>query len=1180
MALNTLLNEQFQKYNIALLQEPPLSKNSLIKIPHPLHALAAPTNPRTAIIFNPSLDIWAIPHLSDRDCQVAIWYLNKRPTILVSAYWEINSPNIPEKLSQAIKYAKRGKYDLLLAIDSNAHHHLWGSPDINTRGLKFEEFISSHNLTLLNDSQAPTFEKGLHKTHIDLTLTSPRLVKLVQTWEVLPDDLLSDHKCLLTKILAKGTKTVPQTVPNYTKVNWQGFHNDLVNETEELMTLEMNSSADLDQITSTLTGIIQSALMANAPKLKIPLTHKKPIWWTEEVLEARRALRTAHHKWLKHQSPLLHASYIELRSNYQKVLRAAKRTSWKEFTTNCTTLPQTSKLARAILTQKSPPIGLTQNPQGVLAKSGKESLQNLLSTHFPGSTPPHPNQRYDKPTPPKPNDWITPEMVQSTINSFQSDKAAGPDNLKVRALKHFPQQIYTLLAKIYNKSLDFEFMPTVWRESRAIFIPKAGKSDMQDPKSYRPICLSNFLFKTFEKLMLLKLGRDNIYPNKLSHHQHGFKTNRSTYTALSTFVNEIELAKEQRKHTVAVFLDIQGAFDNMDPKGAIDVLESWGAPKSITGVLRHYYSNRLITVNHPHYKLQVQPRKGSGQGNVLSPMLWNCTINEIGTMLSNENIKGQLFADDIAILASHENLNVASAILQRALNHIRSWALKYDLKVNTTKSQYVIFSTKCPANLRLALRWGNQMLQRTPNIKYLGLNFTERLDWQHHLNIVTSKAKQNMRNLVNSLGKTWGPTPTLTRWLYTAIIRPQISYAAHIWASTLKVHKLDQISRHIQRWALKQIGVFREKTPTAGLEIIAAIPPLHLYLQEISIKTIARMKYTNVYFQKARTGHLSKWQGIINHFIPEVNLPNDRCPKVIAPIWQNTITPPDPDGSDPQSTYIFTDGSGNNNLFGSGFLIQTGKLKARGIVNNGPMYTVFLSEVRAIYLAVDKFLNNPPPQVHSVHIFSDSTSAIQAIKHPTSNSKLIQLTWQSLSALDARYKWSLTWVRGHAGNKGNEEADTLAKAGTRWGVMGPPPFIPIPFNYIKKAIKNFTLQQWNNYWVNRPDCRQTKLWFPKPELKKSQQILTKNRLEVGLLIRWLTGHCYLARHQSLIYPEINPTCNLCQQGEETPWHLLTECPHPLVQNKLPPDHWEVDPLLNLINKIKFLEVPDYADINY
>jgi hypothetical protein len=131
------------------------------------------------------------------------------------------------------------------------------------------------------------------------------------------------------------------------------------------------------------------------------------------------------------------------------------------------------------------------------------------------------------------------------------------------------------------------------------------------------------------------------------------------------------------------------------------------------------------------------------------------------------------------------------------------------------------------------------------------------------------------------------------------------------------------------------------------LEIIAAIPPLHLYLQEIAIKTIAHMKYTNVYFQK----HLSKCQGIINHFIPEINLPNDRCPRAFAPLWSNTTTPLAPDGSDPKSSYIFTDGSGNNNLFGSGFLIQAGKLKARGIVNNGLMYTVFLSEVRAIYLA-------------------------------------------------------------------------------------------------------------------------------------------------------------------------------------------------------------------------------------
>ncbi len=210
----------------------------------------------------------------------------------------------------------------------------------------------------------------LSRAYIKHTLTSPRLAQLIQTWEVLPDDILSDHKCLLTKILTKGIKLAPQTVPNYTKVNWQCFHNDIVNETEVLVNSEINSEDDHDPVTPTLMGIIQTALMANAPKLKIPLTHKKPIWWNEEVLEARRALRTAHHLWQKHQSPFLHEAYIELCCKFQKVLIAAKKSGWQEFTSQCTNPVQTSKLARAILTKKSPPVGLTHNAQRLLAKSG------------------------------------------------------------------------------------------------------------------------------------------------------------------------------------------------------------------------------------------------------------------------------------------------------------------------------------------------------------------------------------------------------------------------------------------------------------------------------------------------------------------------------------------------------------------------------------------------------------------------------------------------------------------------------------------------------------------------------------------------------------------------------------------------------------------------------------------
>jgi len=464
---------------------------------------------------------------------------------------------------------------------------------------------------------------------------------------------------------------------------------------------------------------------------------------------------------------------------------------------------------------------------------------------------------------------------------------------------------------------------------------------MQDPKSYRPICLSNFLFKTFEKIILNKLEREQIYPQKLTHLQHGFKTNRSTNTALSTFINEIELAKEQNNKTVAVFLDIQGAFDNMDPLKAIDILQAWGTPQDIVQLLCHYYSNRIITIKTPHQNLLTRPLRGSGQGNVLSPMLWNCIINEIGFSLSQYKIKGQLFADDIAIHASHTDLNAIAAQLQTGLNLIHQWANRQQLKVNITKSQYIIFSKNCPKNLRLAINWGHQMLQRTTQIKYLGLNITETLDWQTHLNIITTKAKKQMRCLANSIGKTWGPIPLLTKWLYTAIIRPKLSYGAHVWAHSIDTQKLDKISRNIQKWALKQLGPFRDKTPTAGLEIITATPPLQIHLQEVALKTIVRMKYTNIYFNKARTGHLNKWQNVINSLLPEANLPNDYGPKKISPLWTNVIPSPSPEDNNDNTTYIFTDGSGNNHQYGSGYLIQTNNQKGPGIVNNGPMYTVF-----------------------------------------------------------------------------------------------------------------------------------------------------------------------------------------------------------------------------------------------
>jgi len=53
---------------------------------------------------------------------------------------------------------------------------------------------------------------------------------------------------------------------------------------------------------------------------------------------------------------------------------------------------------------------------------------------------------------------------------------------------------------------------------------------------------------------------------------------------------------------------------------------------------------------------------------------------------------------------------------------------------------------------------------------------------------------------------------------------------------------------------------------------------------------------------------------------------------------------------------------------------------------------------------------------------------------------------------------------------------------------------------------------------------------------------------------------------------------LCQEAEETPWHLLTcHATLDLRLKVLPPEQWDVTSILKVINKLSFLEVVNYDE---
>src|SRR5262249_24715775 len=111
----------------------------------------------------------------------------------------------------------------------------------------------------------------------------------------------------------------------------------------------------------------------------------------------------------------------------------------------------------------------------------------------------------------------------------------------------------------------------------------------------------------------------------------------------------------------------------------------------------------------------------------------------------------------------------------------------------------------------------------------------------------------------NSLIKeVWGLSPKLLLWIYKAIVRPMLSYAAIIWWPRCKLLTVQAQLPKLQRQALIGITGAMRSTPTAALEVLLDVEPLHLYIEEIARNTAMRLNKTNLLI-KTNQGHAKIW---------------------------------------------------------------------------------------------------------------------------------------------------------------------------------------------------------------------------------------------------------------------------------------------------------------------------------
>jgi ribonuclease HI len=232
---------------------------------------------------------------------------------------------------------------------------------------------------------------------------------------------------------------------------------------------------------------------------------------------------------------------------------------------------------------------------------------------------------------------------------------------------------------------------------------------------------------------------------------------------------------------------------------------------------------------------------------------------------------------------------------------------------------------------------------------------------------------------------------------------------------------------------------------------------------------------------------------------------------------------------------VYTDGSKMGERAGIGVYSEDAMISLSEPAGSS---TVFQAEISAIHRSCAILMEQELQNVKVV-ILSDSQAAIHALASYASATKMVLNCSASLTRLAQNNEVTVSWVRGHAGNPGNEAADERARNGCT--LLGPSA-IPLltPTSAVRREILTWAELQTKHLWEETNSCRQAKELVNSSKRNVSLVLaLTKQQLSryVGLV----TGHNLLNRHAALIGVAQDPICANCRLEPETSSHFLSEC---------------------------------------